>query len=297
VATEISTQRPVWQELNAVQIRVALDDIEPPVWRRLVVPLGTTLADLHYIIQAAMGWTDSHMHEFDIGGLSYGDIEVLSAERTADDARVYDANEVRLRDFSRQPGTSFKYVYDYGDNWRHTITLEKVLAVKPAPKKQRVSRARAVARPRTSVVRAATSSSCACCWRLIQTSSRSSVTSNAGVAASSTPNGSISQRPTRRYADPCASNADGHNPSRREWLVSVVGYSPAEHPVRYADQHCALGITKRGALAQIDARELRCPFTAGSRAKGGMRSFSFGPVTRRSMLHDARGSVVIAAFT
>ena len=134
MATEISTQRPVWQELNAVQIRVALDDIEPPVWRRLVVPLGTTLAELHYIIQAAMGWTDSHMHEFEIGGLSYGDIEVLSAERTDDDARVYDANEVRLRDFSRQPGTSFKYVYDYGDNWRHTITLEKVLAVKPAPK-------------------------------------------------------------------------------------------------------------------------------------------------------------------
>lgn len=134
VATEISTQRPAWQELNAVQIRVALDDIEPPVWRRLVVPLGTTLAELHYIIQAAMGWIDSHMHEFEIGGLSYGDIEVLSAERTDDDARVYDANEVRLRDFSRQPGTSFKYVYDYGDNWRHTVTLEKVLAVKPAPK-------------------------------------------------------------------------------------------------------------------------------------------------------------------
>ena len=134
VATEISTQRPVWQELNAVHIRVALDDIEPPVWRRLVVPLGTTLAELHYIIQAAMGWIDSHMHEFEIGGLSYGDIEVLSAERTDDDARVYDANEVRLRDFSRQPGTSFKYVYDYGDTWRHTVTLEKVLAVKPAPR-------------------------------------------------------------------------------------------------------------------------------------------------------------------
>ena len=134
VATEISTQRPVWQELNAVQMRVALDEIEPPVWRRLVVPLGTTLADLHHIIQAAMGWTDSHMHEFEVGGLCYGDIEVLSAERTDNDARVYDANEVRMRDFSRHPGTSFKYVYDYGDNWRHTVTLEKVLAVKPAPK-------------------------------------------------------------------------------------------------------------------------------------------------------------------
>ena len=125
-----TTQHTVWEELNAVQIQIALDDIEPPVWRRLVVPLRTTLAEL----QAAMGWTDSHLHDFGVGGLTYGDVELLSAERTDDDARVYDANEVRMCDFSRQPGTSFKYVYDYGDNWRHTVTLEKILAVKPAPK-------------------------------------------------------------------------------------------------------------------------------------------------------------------
>ena len=135
VSTETTTtQHTVWEELNAVQIQIALDDIEPPIWRRLVVPLRTTLAELHYILQAAMGWTDSHLHDFGVGGLTYGDIELLSAERTDDDARVYDANEVRMCDFSRQPGTSFKYVYDYGDNWRHTVTLEKVFAVKPAPK-------------------------------------------------------------------------------------------------------------------------------------------------------------------
>jgi Plasmid pRiA4b ORF-3-like protein len=135
VSAEVTTtQHPVWQELNAVQIHVVLDDIEPPVWRRLVVSLDTTLAELHHILQAAMGWTDSHLHDFQVGGLTYGDIELLSAERDDDDARVYDANEVRMRDFSREPGTSFKYVYDYGDNWRHTVTLEKFLGVKPVPK-------------------------------------------------------------------------------------------------------------------------------------------------------------------
>ena len=133
-AETTTTQHTAWEELNAVQIHISLDDIEPPVWRRLVVPLRTTLAELHHILQAAMGWTDSHLHDFGVGGLTYGDIELLSAERTDDDARVYDANEVRMCDFSRQPGTSFKYVYDYGDNWRHTVTLEKVFAVKPAPK-------------------------------------------------------------------------------------------------------------------------------------------------------------------
>ena len=72
-----TTQRPVWQELNAIQIHVALDDIEPPIWRRLVVSLDTTLAELHHILQAAMGWTDSHLHDFQVGGLTYGDIELL----------------------------------------------------------------------------------------------------------------------------------------------------------------------------------------------------------------------------
>lgn len=132
--TKITTPRQEWQPPNAVQIRVALDDIEPAIWRRLVVPSDTTLAELRHILQAAMGWTDSHLNEFEIGGLSYGDIEVLGAERSDDYARVYDANDVRMRDFSREPGRSFTYVYDYGDNWRHTVTIEKLAALTPAPK-------------------------------------------------------------------------------------------------------------------------------------------------------------------
>ena len=129
-----TTPRTVWEEPNAVQVHVTLDGIEPVIWRRLVVPLATTLADLHRILQAAMGWTDSHLHEFDIGGLRYGDTDLLCAEQSDNDARAFDANEVRLRDFSRSPNRSFVYAYDFGDNWRHTVTLEKLLAVKPSPK-------------------------------------------------------------------------------------------------------------------------------------------------------------------
>jgi hypothetical protein len=124
----------VWGEPNAVQIHVVLDDIAPPIWRRLVVPLRTRLADQHRILQAAMGWTDSHLHAFDVCGLTYGDIELLSMERMDDDARIFDANDERLRGFGRLSGTAFKYLYDYGDDWRHTVTLEKLLAAKPAPK-------------------------------------------------------------------------------------------------------------------------------------------------------------------
>lgn len=126
----------VWEEPNAVQIKVTLYDIEPPIWRRLVVPLTTTLFELHHILQAAMGWTDSHLHQFEIGGLRYGDLEMLKQDRFEGDAQAFDANEVRLRDFQFRydDGPFFVYVYDFGDDWRHTVQIEKLLAVKPAPK-------------------------------------------------------------------------------------------------------------------------------------------------------------------
>ena len=128
-------QRPSFRDFNAVQLHVSLDDIEPGIWRRLIVPLDTTLANMHPITQAAMGWRDAHLHEFDVGGLTYGETWSLSAERTDDDARVYDAQEVRMRDFSREPGVTFTYVYDFGDNWRHTVTLEKLVAATTVPRK------------------------------------------------------------------------------------------------------------------------------------------------------------------
>ena len=128
-------RRPSVRDLNAVQLYVSLDDIAPRVWRRLIVPLNTTLADMHPIIQAAMGWSDAHLHEFDVGGLTYGDTWSLSAECSDDDTRVYDAQDVRMRDFSREPGVTFTYVYDFGDNWRHTVMIETFVAATPAPKK------------------------------------------------------------------------------------------------------------------------------------------------------------------
>jgi len=115
-------------------VHVALVDIAPEIWRRLLVPLDTTLVELHRILQAAMGWTDSHLHEFEIGGLRYGDADLLNEDRFDDQSQAFDASPIRLRDFCRGAGTSFTYVYDFGDNWRHRVTLEKEVATKPAPK-------------------------------------------------------------------------------------------------------------------------------------------------------------------
>lgn len=138
VTTETTTQRLVFDDPTAIQIHVVIEGIAPPVWRRLVVPLNFTLAQLHPILQAAFGWTDSHLHQFVIGGLRYGDAEFAEAERIDDDEpRTFDATEVQLKDFClyRVDALSFEYVYDFGDNWVHRVTLEKQLVVKPAPKK------------------------------------------------------------------------------------------------------------------------------------------------------------------
>src|SRR4051812_20449418 len=112
-----------FQVPNAVQLRVSIDRIEPQIWRRVIVPSSFNLRDLHLVLQAAFGWMNAHLHEFEIGGLSYGE-KLADAERGDDDPRTFDEMEVRLRDFTREPGTMFRYVYDMGDNWVHTFVLE-----------------------------------------------------------------------------------------------------------------------------------------------------------------------------
>ena len=122
-----------FREFTAVQLRVSIDRIEPQIWRRLIVPLHFNLRELHLVLQAAFGWINAHLREFEIGGLSYGD-ELADAERADDDPRTFEEMEVRLRDFTREPGTTFRYVYDMGDNWVHTVCLEKHLEEEPAPR-------------------------------------------------------------------------------------------------------------------------------------------------------------------
>jgi hypothetical protein len=123
-----------WKDPNALQIKITLAEIDPPVWRRLVVPWTWHLGQLHLAIQAAFNWWGSHLHEFTIGGLRYGDPELLEDGAFEDDPRVFDEREVRLRDFDREPGISFTYLYDLGDSWLHTVEIEKLLALDALPR-------------------------------------------------------------------------------------------------------------------------------------------------------------------
>lgn len=109
-----------------VQLRVELKHVKPHVWRRVIVPETVTLAKLHTILQAAMGWSDSHLHEYEIAGRRYGipDPDWPTSEPVLHERRV------KLKALVEGRIRRFVYHYDFGDDWEHEVTLEDILAPK-----------------------------------------------------------------------------------------------------------------------------------------------------------------------
>lgn len=99
------------------EIKVTLQEIEPPIWRTLRVPSRTSLPKLHRILQRAMGWTNSHLHLFEIDGKLYGE------PSTEWEIEVLDYRKMTLEKIFSGGRTSFLYEYDLGDSWRHDIKL------------------------------------------------------------------------------------------------------------------------------------------------------------------------------
>lgn len=95
------------------QLHVWLRGISPAIWRRILVDSNTTIADLHYILQVAMGWSDVHLHRFRIRGKDYG-IGQMGGISFSDDPF-----QVRLADFQFRINERFPYEYDLGDLWQH----------------------------------------------------------------------------------------------------------------------------------------------------------------------------------
>jgi hypothetical protein len=109
-----------------LQLKVSLDEISPLVWRRVLVPNSATFQQLHEVIQAAFGWHDYHLHEFEVRGERVG--FVLPDD---EDPPEVNGKKKRLATAALKRGDRFPYVYDFGDEWRHTIVVEKVLEPDP----------------------------------------------------------------------------------------------------------------------------------------------------------------------
>ena len=107
------------------QLKVTLRGSRPPIWRRVLVPGDITLLQLHGVLQVLMGWTDSHLHQFEAGGVFYGapDPE-FGVERKNE-------RKVRLNEVLRHPKDRMAYEYDFGDSWEHDVVLEKVVPREP----------------------------------------------------------------------------------------------------------------------------------------------------------------------
>lgn len=110
-------------ESSIYQLKIVLHGSEPPIWRRIQVLSDTTLEALHRILQIAMGWSNSHLHQFKVGDLTYG-----PPDPNFPDFDVIDEKDVVLSEVVSRPNQKFVYQYDFGDDWRHLITLEKILA-------------------------------------------------------------------------------------------------------------------------------------------------------------------------
>ncbi len=107
------------------QLKITLKNIRPPIWRRVQVESSTTLGQLHQIIQAVIGWYDSHLHQFSINGIDYGQPQ---PEYEFD---VQDEKKVKLSQVVAGEKFKFLYTYDFGDDWEHEILVEKILPVVP----------------------------------------------------------------------------------------------------------------------------------------------------------------------
>ena len=102
------------------EIKIELRDARPAVLRRVQVPGEMSLAELHAVVQVVMGWTDSHLHEFDVDGARYGRPDPdWAADEVGDESRV-----TLFRLIGQ--GGRMDYTYDFGDDWQHEVLVEKV---------------------------------------------------------------------------------------------------------------------------------------------------------------------------
>jgi hypothetical protein len=105
-------------------LKVTLRGVKPPIWRRLRVAEELTLRDLHHVLQVSLGWTDSHLHEFEISDSRYGMPEPFEdLGEPPQDERKY-----RLGELLAEGGRAV-YLYDFGDSWEHVLVLERITSV------------------------------------------------------------------------------------------------------------------------------------------------------------------------
>jgi hypothetical protein len=101
--------------MKLLELRITLLEVQPLVWRSVLVSPDLALDRMHRLLQTVMGWEDAHLHRFCAGSSIYSDPQVGL------DGRARDERKVRLGDLLSIPGSQLSYEYDFGDGWEHEI--------------------------------------------------------------------------------------------------------------------------------------------------------------------------------
>ncbi|MBW2053618.1 MAG: plasmid pRiA4b ORF-3 family protein [Deltaproteobacteria bacterium] len=114
------------------QFKVTLNETRPPIWRRIQVPAEYTFWALHVAIQDAMGWFDSHLHDFKITNLLTGHHERFGIPFEDDmdfgeEPSTKPGWEHYIADYFSLENSKAIYEYDFGDGWEHIVLLEKII--------------------------------------------------------------------------------------------------------------------------------------------------------------------------
>jgi hypothetical protein len=108
-----------------IEIKVTLNEVEPPVWRKFIISTDANLKELHMVIQKTMGWQNSHLHDFSINNGKQRFSPKDMSESFDNDDESEDSSEVTIADLMMMKIEDFQYNYDYGDGWEHSIEIGK----------------------------------------------------------------------------------------------------------------------------------------------------------------------------
>ncbi|MBD5134854.1 MAG: hypothetical protein HDT39_02665 [Lachnospiraceae bacterium] len=113
--------------MKAFQLKIAIKNSKPPIWRRVIVPSGITFSQFSMILNNAMGWLGYHLFEFEFHSLG---LQIAENANEMDygygDYDYIEAKDTFIGDYLEQTDW-FTYTYDLGDDWQHKVTVEKII--------------------------------------------------------------------------------------------------------------------------------------------------------------------------
>ncbi len=112
------------EPVSSYILHIAITFSDPHIWRRVQVPGHYTLTELHNVLQASMGWSNSYFHQFLVGKICY---EPTMKSSTLRESKRFDEHKYQLHTLEEGMQFMFSYIYDAGEGWEHEITLEETV--------------------------------------------------------------------------------------------------------------------------------------------------------------------------